>query len=104
GRLTDGQGRTVDFRNTVIILTSNIGSQYFAADPLSASDNFSETRAKVLDEIRLYLRPEFINRLDEILVFHSLGVSEIKRIVQIQLRFLSARLAERRIELHLTDE
>ncbi len=102
GRLTDGQGRTVDFRNTVIILTSNLGSHHYA-DPLSESAEFDMVKAKILDEVRLYFRPEFINRLDDIVVFHQLGTSEIKRIVQIQLTDLTARLAERRIELHLTD-
>jgi ATP-dependent Clp protease ATP-binding subunit ClpB len=103
GRLTDGQGRTVDFRNTVIILTSNIGSHHFAADPLGEQD-WEETKARVLEEIRLHFRPEFINRLDDIVVFHSLGVNEIKKIVDIQLHQLASRLQERRIDLSLTDE
>lgn len=103
GRLTDGQGRTVDFRNTVIILTSNIGSHHFASDPLGEQD-WEETKARVTEEIRLHFRPEFINRLDEVVVFHSLGVNEIKAIVEIQLRQLAARLQERRIELTLSDE
>jgi ATP-dependent Clp protease ATP-binding subunit ClpB len=102
GRLTDGQGRTVDFRNTVIILTSNIGSQYYS-DPISGDDGFESVKRKVLDDVRLYFRPEFINRLDDIVVFHSLGVSEIKQIVSIQLQALTARLAERRIKVSLTD-
>ncbi|MEZ0327115.1 MAG: ATP-dependent chaperone ClpB [Fimbriimonas sp.] len=104
GRLTDGQGRTVDFRNTVIILTSNIGSHHFTGDPLSDDQEWERTKDKVLEEIRMHFRPEFINRLDEIVVFHSLGIGEIKKIVQIQLAQLAARLAERRIELSLTDE
>ena len=102
GRLTDGQGRTVDFRNTVIILTSNIGSQYYS-DPISGDDGFESVKRKVLDDVRLYFRPEFINRLDDIVVFHSLGVSEIKQIVSIQLQALTARLAERRNKVSLTD-
>ncbi|HSI72349.1 MAG TPA: ATP-dependent chaperone ClpB [Fimbriimonas sp.] len=104
GRLTDGQGRTVDFRNTVIIMTSNIGSHHFGADPLIWDSDWEATKQRVLDEIRLHFRPEFINRLDDIVVFHSLGVGEIKRIVQIQLAQLASRLAERRIDLSLTDE
>jgi ATP-dependent Clp protease ATP-binding subunit ClpB len=104
GRLTDGQGRTVDFRNAVIIMTSNIGSHYFSADPLMGETDWDATKQKVLDEIRLHFRPEFINRLDDIVVFHSLGVGEIKRIVQIQLGQLANRLAERRIELELTED
>jgi ATP-dependent Clp protease ATP-binding subunit ClpB len=102
GRLTDGQGRTVDFRNTVVIMTSNLGSHYYG-DPLSESD-FEDVRKKVLDEIRAFFRPEFINRLDDVIVFRSLGVAEIKQIVRIQLAHLTKRLAERRIELELTDE
>ncbi|CAN5474897.1 ATP-dependent chaperone ClpB [soil metagenome] len=103
GRLTDGQGRTVDFRNAVIILTSNIGSHHYSQDPLG-DGNWEETKNRVIDEIRLHFRPEFINRLDDIVVFHSLGVNEIKRIVDIQLHQLAARLAERRIDLTLSDE
>ncbi len=101
GRLTDGQGRTVDFRNTVIILTSNLGSHNFA-DPLNAED-FDVVRSRVLEEVRQYFRPEFINRLDDIIVFHPLGVSEIKQIVKIQLDLLSKRLEERRIEIRLSE-
>ncbi len=102
GRLTDGQGRTVDFKNTVIILTSNLGSHYYG-DPVSGEDRFDEIKAKVLEEVRGYFRPEFINRLDDIVVFHQLGVNEIKKIVNIQLRSLTQRLADRRIELVLTE-
>jgi len=103
GRLTDGHGRTVDFRNTVVILTSNLGSQYYN-DPLMSGDEFEETKQKVLEETRMFFRPEFINRLDDIVVFRSLGINEIKKIVQIQVGHLAERLAERRITLILTDE
>ncbi len=102
GRLTDGQGRTVDFRNAVVILTSNIGSHFYA-DPLTAEGDFDETRQQVLDEVRQFFRPEFLNRLDDLIVFHSLGVTEIKKIVTLQLDLLAGRLAERRITLKLTD-
>jgi ATP-dependent Clp protease ATP-binding subunit ClpB len=102
GRLTDGQGRTVDFRNTVIILTSNLGSQFYG-DPLSEGTTFDTIRARIMDEVRGHFRPEFINRIDDMIVFHRLQVSEIKKIVHIQLNDLIKRLAERRIELHLTD-
>jgi ATP-dependent Clp protease ATP-binding subunit ClpB len=102
GRLTDGQGRTVDFRNTMIILTSNIGSQFYT-DPLTQEGDFERTKALVLEEVRHHFRPEFINRLDDIIVFHRLGVNQIKSIVEIQLRSLMARLAQRQIELELTD-
>jgi ATP-dependent Clp protease ATP-binding subunit ClpB len=101
GRLTDGQGRTVDFRNTVIILTSNIGSHHYG-DPLS-DGNFDEVKDKVLEEIRMHFRPEFINRLDDMIVFHQLGVGQIKEIVKIQLQGLAKRLADRRIDLRLSD-
>ncbi|MBX3115108.1 MAG: ATP-dependent chaperone ClpB [Fimbriimonadaceae bacterium] len=102
GRLTDGQGRTVDFKNTVIILTSNIGSHHYGEGFLEG-EKFEEIKAKVVDEMRHYFRPEFINRLDDIIVFKSLGVAQIKRIVDIQLEQLSERLADRRITLELTD-
>ncbi len=101
GRLTDGQGRTVDFKNAVLILTSNIGSYHYG-DPVTASD-FEETKKLVLEDVRQTLRPEFINRLDDLIVFHQLGSTQIRSIVKIQLDGLTRRLAERRIELKLTD-
>lgn len=103
GRLTDGQGRTVDFRNTVIILTSNLGSEHYT-DPLMSEEDFEKIKQLVLEEIRVFFRPEFINRLDEIVVFKTIGVSEIKKIVHIQFEKLSSRLAEREITLELSDE
>jgi ATP-dependent Clp protease ATP-binding subunit ClpB len=103
GRLTDGQGRTVDFKNTVVILTSNLGSHHYA-DPISSESNWDQTKQKVLDEVRTFFRPEFVNRLDDVIVFRSLGVNEIKQIVRIQLQHLTERLQERRIELNLSDE
>ncbi|MFN8220947.1 MAG: ATP-dependent chaperone ClpB [Fimbriimonadales bacterium] len=107
GRLTDGQGRTVDFRNTVVIMTSNLGSQYYA-DPFGTDEeapkSFEETKQLVLSAVRAHFRPEFINRIDDIIVFHSLGVSEIKKIVQIQFAQLAKRLADRRIELALSED
>jgi ATP-dependent Clp protease ATP-binding subunit ClpB len=98
GRLTDGHGRTVDFRNTVVIMTSNLGSHHFReiADP-------EKVRTLVLEELRQHLRPEFLNRIDEIIVFHSLGLEEIKRVVDIQAAHLQKRLAEKRITLELSD-
>jgi ATP-dependent Clp protease ATP-binding subunit ClpB len=103
GRLTDGQGRTVDFKNTVIILTSNLGSHNYA-DPITAGDNWELTKQRVLDEVRGFFRPEFVNRLDDVIVFRSLGVNEIKQIVRIQLSQLVKRLEDRRIELTLSDD
>ncbi|MEI8282358.1 MAG: AAA family ATPase, partial [Armatimonadota bacterium] len=102
GRLTDGQGRTVDFKNTVIIMTSNLGSHYYG-DPVSDTD-FEETKQRVLEEVKMHFRPEFINRLDELIVFRSLGINQIKGIVGIQLEDLRKRLAGKRIELEITDE
>ncbi len=102
GRLTDGQGRTVDFKNTVIILTSNIGSHHYG-DPVSGP-SFDEVKPLVLEELRAHFRPEFLNRLDEMIVFRPLTQNEIKGIVGIQLEALKRRLADRRIELVLTDE
>ena len=102
GRLTDGQGRTVDFKNTVMILTSNLGSGNYP-DPLTSDVSFEETRAQVLEDVKAFFRPEFINRLDDIVVFHSLGTGQIKEIVRIQLEGVTARLAERRIAVEFDD-
>jgi ATP-dependent Clp protease ATP-binding subunit ClpB len=98
GRLTDGQGRTVDFRNAVVIMTSNLGSVVFT--DLSASPE--ERREKVLAEVRATFRPEFVNRVDEIVVFEPLGREEIAQIVDIQVRQLRDRLAERNLDLDLS--
>jgi ATP-dependent Clp protease ATP-binding subunit ClpB len=102
GRLTDGHGRTVDFKNAVVVLTSNIGSQHFG-DGLLDGVPFSEARQRVLDELRHHFRPEFLNRLDGIVVYRPLGPEQVREIVRIQARLLAARLADRRIELELTD-
>ena len=98
GRLTDGQGRTVDFKNTVVVMTSNSGSHYFFQGDLSPD----QQRESVLAEVRQTFRPEFLNRLDEIIVFHPLGKDEIAGIVDIQLRLLQQRLADRKLSLSLT--
>jgi ATP-dependent Clp protease ATP-binding subunit ClpB len=98
GRLTDGQGRTVDFRNTVVVMTSNIGSNYFFAAGLSPQ----QQEERVLDEVRQTFRPEFLNRVDEIIVFHPLGKDEIAAIVDIQIRLLQQRLADRKLTVTLT--
>ncbi|HRJ27817.1 MAG TPA: ATP-dependent chaperone ClpB [Fimbriimonadaceae bacterium] len=103
GRLTDGQGRTVDFRNAVILLTSNLGSGHYSA-PLAIEEDFEAIRAKVMDEVRMHFRPEFINRLDDIIVFRSLGVAQIKRIVTILIDKLGDRLRDRQISLQLSEE
>ncbi|NGN64643.1 ATP-dependent chaperone ClpB [Streptomyces sp. A7024] len=100
GRLTDGQGRTVDFRNTILILTSNLGSNYLV-DPLLKED---EKKEKVLETVRASFRPEFLNRLDDVVVFHPLGGEQLGRIARIQLAHLQRRLAERRLTLQVSDE
>ena len=104
GRLTDGQGRTVDFKNTIVIMTSNVGSQrileYRGA---FAGVGYERMKEAVLEEMRSHFRPEFLNRVDEIIVFHALSDEHLKQIVDIQLGRLRARLADRHISLHLTD-
>jgi ATP-dependent Clp protease ATP-binding subunit ClpB len=99
GRLTDGQGRTVDFRNTVVIMTSNLGGFLFA-DPGSSAEERTE---KVMAEVRATFRPEFVNRVDEIIVFQPLGRDEIAQIVDIQVRILRRRLEGRRLVISITD-
>ncbi|WP_149564323.1 ATP-dependent chaperone ClpB [Streptomyces cacaoi] len=98
GRLTDGQGRTVDFRNTILILTSNLGSQYLM-DPLEKED---EKREQVLAAVRSAFRPEFLNRLDDLVVFSALAGDELRSIARLQVDALQARLAERRLTLDVT--
>jgi ATP-dependent Clp protease ATP-binding subunit ClpB len=100
GRLTDGQGRTVDFRNTILLLTSNIGSA-FINDP--ALDDAAKREA-ALGSARAHFKPEFLNRLDDIVVFHSLGETQLESIVSIQIARLAARLADRRLTLDVTPE
>jgi ATP-dependent Clp protease ATP-binding subunit ClpB len=100
GRLTDGQGRTVDFRNTIVIMTSNLGAAVFQ-DPTTSSE---ERREKVLADVRAHFRPEFVNRIDEVVVFDSLSHEDIEEIVAIQLRGLQHRLTDRKLRLELTDE
>jgi ATP-dependent Clp protease ATP-binding subunit ClpB len=101
GRLTDGQGRTVDFRNTVVIMTSNLGSQVI--QELAGEANYSKMKAAVMEIVQSHFRPEFINRIDDIVVFHPLGQEQIRAIVDIQLGYLRKRLLERDIELRLDD-
>jgi ATP-dependent Clp protease ATP-binding subunit ClpB len=105
GRLTDGQGRTIDFKNTIVIMTSNIGShRILDYRGESSGADYAVMRATVLDELRTAFRPEFINRIDEIVVFHALTEAELKSIVEIQLDRVRARLADRRITLEISDE
>ena len=102
GRLTDGQGRTVDFRNTLIIMTSNLGSEVLANQP--EDQDSTEVRGQIMEVVRAAFRPEFLNRLDEILLFHRLTRAQMSGIVEIQLQRLDALLAERKIRLELDDK
>lgn len=101
GRLTDGHGRTVDFRNTVIVMTSNLGSERI--QELAGEDNYDEMKSAVMDIVGVHFRPEFLNRIDDAVVFHPLGKAEIRKIVDIQLGYLRDRLAEREMDLELDD-
>jgi ATP-dependent Clp protease ATP-binding subunit ClpB len=104
GRLTDGQGRTVDFKNTIVIMTSNVGSQRILEYRGSFDgEGYERMKETVLEEMRRHFRPEFLNRVDEIIVFHALAEEHLKQIVEIQLGRLRSRLADRHITLQLTD-
>jgi ATP-dependent Clp protease ATP-binding subunit ClpB len=98
GRLTDGQGRTVDFTNSVLIMTSNLGSEFIAED--LAADVVEE---RVMKAVRSHFRPEFLNRVDDLIVFHRLTREDLRRIVDLQLERLAARLRERHITIELSD-
>jgi ATP-dependent Clp protease ATP-binding subunit ClpB len=115
GRLTDGKGRTIDFKNTVVIMTSNLGSQFIAErslmgdlDTKKAADHAvagidEGTRRQVMDALRAHFKPEFLNRIDEIIFFHALSREHLKKIIDIQISGLMKRLAERKIHVELTD-
>ncbi|MFM9188871.1 ATP-dependent chaperone ClpB [Legionella pneumophila] len=102
GRLTDGQGRTVDFRNTVIVMTSNLGSQLI--QEMSSKFNYDEIKAAVMDLVSQHFRPEFINRIDESVVFHSLTKEQIAKIAAIQINYLHHRLKQQNITIEVTSE
>jgi ATP-dependent Clp protease ATP-binding subunit ClpB len=109
GRLTDSHGRTVDFRNTVIIMTSNIGSQYLLSIPVDGDEErvqkeFEKAKEKVLEELRYHFRPEFLNRIDEIIVFKPLTMKELFQIIDLLVAGINKRLAERNISIELTDK
>jgi ATP-dependent Clp protease ATP-binding subunit ClpB len=109
GRLTDGQGRTVDVRNTVIVMTSNLGShqiQEMSDNSVDAdsAEGYTQMKAAVMAVVQAHFRPEFINRLDDIVVFHPLDKAQIREIARIQLRGLEKRLAERGIRIELSDK
>ena len=101
GRLTDGQGRTVDFRNTVIVMTSNLGSQMI--QELAGEQNYEAMKASVMEIVSQHFRPEFINRVDDVVVFHPLGREHIRKIVDIQLGYLHQRLSDRDMKIVLSD-
>ena len=102
GRLTDGQGHTVDFSNTLIILTSNLGSQFLSS--LAEGENVESVEPQVMEVVRAHFRPEFLNRLDEIILFHRLGLEHMGPIVDIQVARLQQLLADRKITLELSEE
>jgi ATP-dependent Clp protease ATP-binding subunit ClpB len=101
GRLTDGKGRTVDFKNTVIIMTSNIGSSYLVS--AASPQEFEEARKLLMNALHAHFRPEFLNRVDDIIVFDPLSREQVKRIVDLQLEHLRRLLADRKVSLELTD-
>jgi ATP-dependent Clp protease ATP-binding subunit ClpB len=101
GRLTDGQGRTVDFRNSVIVMTSNLGSQVI--QQMAGEENYDAMKSAVMEVVGNHFRPEFINRIDDLVVFHPLAREHIRKIVDIQLSYLHDRLADRDIRIHLSD-
>ncbi|UCC56314.1 MAG: AAA family ATPase, partial [Gammaproteobacteria bacterium] len=101
GRLTDGQGRTVDFRNTVIVMTSNLGSQMI--QEMAGEENYEAMKSSVMDIVGGHFRPEFINRIDDVVVFHPLGRDQIRAIAGLQINILRDRLQERDIGLELAD-
>ena len=102
GRLTDGHGRTVDFQNTVVVMTSNLGSQRI--QELAGEENYEKMKAEVIEVVIQHFRPEFINRIDDLVVFHPLESEHIRKIVDIQLQYLHQRLGEQDLELVLSDE
>jgi len=101
GRLTDGQGRTVDFRNTVIVMTSNLGSDIIQT--MAGDENYDTMKTAVMEVVGQHFRPEFINRVDETVVFHPLGREQIRAISSIQIQYLAERLADRDMRLHVSE-
>src|SRR5271170_3818466 len=103
GRLTDGKGRKVDFKNTVIIMTSNLGSSYLQSENIQSAAAFDEASKQVLNALHGHFRPEFLNRVDDIIIFHPLGKEQLVKIVDLRLEDLRRLLADRKISLELTD-
>jgi len=103
GRLTDGKGRKVDFKNTVIIMTSNLGSSYLQSENMRSADGFEQASKQVMDTLHGHFKPEFLNRVDDIIIFHPLGKEQLVKIVDLRLEDLRRLLADRKISLELTD-
>jgi ATP-dependent Clp protease ATP-binding subunit ClpB len=103
GRLTDGKGRTVDFRNTVIIMTSNIGSAYLQAENIRTPEDFENASKEVTNALHGHFKPEFLNRVDDIIVFHPLGKEQLVKIIELRLEDVRRLLADRKISIELTD-
>jgi ATP-dependent Clp protease ATP-binding subunit ClpB len=102
GRITDSQGRTVDFRNTIIVMTSNIGSEHILS--VAGDDSqYEEMRKRVTDALRIHFRPEFVNRVDDIIIFHTLSREELRKIITIQLKRIERLLADQKITIQLSD-
>jgi ATP-dependent Clp protease ATP-binding subunit ClpB len=104
GRLTDSKGRTVDFKNTVLIMTSNVGAAQLSTAWASGEEGFEEAKGRVMDELRKQFKPEFLNRVDDIVIFHPLGDAQLMHIVDLRLKDLQTLLADRKMTLELTDE
>jgi ATP-dependent Clp protease ATP-binding subunit ClpB len=103
GRLTDGKGRVVDFKNTIIIMTSNLGASYLTPENLATPAAFERVRAQVMAVVQASFKPEFLNRVDDIILFSPLGKEQLTRIVELQLESLRRLLADRKVSLELTD-
>ena len=103
GRLTDGKGRTVDFRNTIIIMTSNIGSSFLQAEGLRSEQDFAEASKQVMNALHGHFKPEFLNRVDDIIIFSPLGKEQLVKIIELRLEDVRRLLADRKISLELTD-
>jgi ATP-dependent Clp protease ATP-binding subunit ClpB len=103
GRLTDGKGRVVDFKNTIIIMTSNIGSSFLQSDAVRTEKEFDEASQQVMNQLHAHFRPEFLNRVDDIIVFRPLGKDQLVKIIELRLEDVRRLLADRKISLELTD-
>jgi ATP-dependent Clp protease ATP-binding subunit ClpB len=103
GRLTDGKGRTVDFRNTVLIMTSNLGSSFLQAEDLKSSADFDAASRQVMAALHAHFKPEFLNRVDDVIIFHPLGKEQLIHIIELRLEDVRRLLADRKISLELTD-